>query len=87
MNKTISHQEIAQKFVDGKAFDFHNIGKIITELGPTLAVRDEGLHGVILGKHIVLACIKIGGDVGQFLGGDRESGLARTIAEDVGRPR
>ncbi|MGC1323154.1 MAG: hypothetical protein WA849_13300 [Candidatus Udaeobacter sp.] len=85
--KNISHEEIAQKFVDGKAFDFNNIGKVITDLAPMLTVSDKGLHGVLFGKFNVLACMMPAYDAANFLGALRGGGLAGTIAEGVGEPR
>lgn len=81
----ISHEEIAQKFVDSGAFDFNKIGKIISELGPTLAVRDNGLHGVVIGGPSVIACMMPVWDATNFLSNLQGSGLAGTIAEDVAR--
>ena len=46
MPKSLTHEEIAQRLVDAKVFDFHAMGKFITELGPALAVSDSGWHGV-----------------------------------------
>ena len=85
MAKSLSHEEIAQRFVEGNAFDFNKMGKIITELAPTLAVRDNGLHGVIFGRFNILACMMPAFDAANFLGGLRGSGLAGTIAQDVAR--
>jgi hypothetical protein len=87
MSKNISHEEIAQKFVDEKAFDFTNIGKILTELGPTLAAGDNGLHGVIFGRYNSIACFMPAFDVAHVLGALRGSGLAGTIAEDVAKSK
>jgi hypothetical protein len=56
MPKTISHEEIAERFVQAKVVDFNALGKLITEIGPALAVNDQGWHGVSFGRWNWLAC-------------------------------
>jgi hypothetical protein len=56
MPKTISHEEIAERFVQAKVVDFSAMGKLVAELGPALAVGDQGWHGVSFGKWNILAC-------------------------------
>jgi hypothetical protein len=56
MPKTISHEEIAERFVQAKVVDFNAMGKLITELGPALVVNDQGWHGVSFGRWNWLAC-------------------------------
>ncbi len=53
----MEHEQIAKRFLESKAVDFGNMGKFVAELGPTLAVEDSGLHGVLLGRFNILACM------------------------------
>lgn|SRR5262245_33596017 len=39
--KTIYHQEIVRKLIETKAVDFAAAGKVVAELGPTLALAEE----------------------------------------------
>ena len=36
-----SHHEVVKKLIDNKAVNFDVIGKIVAELGPTLALSDD----------------------------------------------
>jgi hypothetical protein len=87
MSKNLSHEEIAQRFVDGKAFDFHAIGKLVTELGPTLAVSDLGFHGVAFGRFNILACMMPAFDAASLIGNLRSAGLAETMLEGAARSK
>jgi len=40
-----NHQEIVKKILDSKAVDFAAIGKVVTELGPSLSLADEPWEG------------------------------------------
>jgi hypothetical protein len=56
MPKGMTHEQISQRFVEAKVFDFGAMGKLIQELGPGLSVSDQGVHGVVLGKYNTWAC-------------------------------
>lgn len=62
----ISHEQIAQKFVDSGAYNFEAMGRLITEIGPTLAVADKGWHGISIGKYNLLACFLTPFDLGRL---------------------
>lgn len=57
MAESLSHEEISRKFLESNAIDFDKVGRFVTEIGPELAVRDDGVHGVLFGKFNTLACI------------------------------
>ena len=61
--RSISHQEIAQRFVDSGFYDFQAVGRLIAEIGPQLAIYDEGWHGINFGKWHILACILTADDI------------------------
>ncbi len=82
-SENLSHEEIAQRFVDSKAFDFQSMGKLIVELGPILAVRDKGLHGTIIGRYNTIACFLPASDVLRLIGNSRLAGLAETLSEET----
>lgn len=41
----VNHQEIVKRALDSKAVDFAAIGKIVAELGPSMAMADEPWEG------------------------------------------
>lgn len=81
MSKGISHEEIAQRFLESKAFDFNAAGKLIAELGPELAVHDQGWHGVSFGKFVILACMIPAADVARLVGNLEAAALTAAALE------
>lgn len=45
MSNRVSHQEVVKKLLDSKAVDFNAIGKIVSEVGPSMALADEPWEG------------------------------------------
>jgi hypothetical protein len=41
MSNSEQHRQIVKKLLDSKTVDFTALGKIISEIGPTLALSDE----------------------------------------------
>lgn len=41
MSNRVSHQEIVRKALETKAVDFGAIGKLVSELGPSVSMADE----------------------------------------------
>lgn len=41
----VNHQEIVRTLLDSKAVDFAAIGKVVAEMGPSIAVADEPWEG------------------------------------------
>jgi hypothetical protein len=41
MANRVSHQEIVKRLLDSKAVDFAAMGKMVGELGPSVAMADE----------------------------------------------
>ncbi len=81
MPKNLSHEDIAQRFVEAKVVDFSAMGKLITELGPVLAVNDHGWHGVNFGRFNILACMLPATDVARLVGNLRVAALTATVLE------
>ena len=80
MHDSISHDDISARFVESGAFDFDAVGAFLAKIGPDLAVRDHGLHGVIFGRLSMLACFMPASDVGNVFGGLRAgAGLAEAV--------
>ena len=77
----ISHEEIAQRFMDAKIVNFQAMGKLVTDLGPALAIGDQGWHGVNFGRFHILACIMPAGDVARLVGSLQTAGLAAAALE------
>ena len=68
MAKDLSHEEIAQRFVEANVIDFGAAGRLITELGPILAVSDQGWHGINFGRFNSHACFMPAYDVARLVG-------------------
>jgi hypothetical protein len=81
MPKDLSHEDIARKFVEAKVVDFSAMAKLITELGPELAVNDQGWHGVNFGRFHTLACMLPAADVTRLVGSLRTAALTATVLE------
>jgi hypothetical protein len=83
MPKSLSHEEIAQRLVDAKVIDYHAMGKFVAELGPALAVGDQGLHGVVFGRFNTLACMIPAVDAARLVGNLRNAGVANAALESA----
>ncbi len=83
MPKQLTHEEIAQRFVEAKFIDYAALGKLIADFGPSLAVHDNGLHGVAFGRWNTLACMLPAFDVARVVGDLRGAGLAAHALEGV----
>lgn len=81
MTKHLSHEDIAQRFVDAKVIDFSAMGKLITELGPTLAVNDQGWHGVNFGRFNWHACFIPAADAARLVGSLSAAALTARVLE------
>ena len=81
MPKNLSHEEIAQRFVDAKVIDFGAAGKLIAELGPILAVTDLGWHGFNFGRFNSHACFLPAADVARLIGNLRGAALTTAALE------
>ncbi|MDP9123159.1 MAG: hypothetical protein M3N82_00900 [Pseudomonadota bacterium] len=81
MPKQLSHEEIAQRFVDAKVIDFDAMGRLIAELGPTLAVSDQGWHGFNFGRFNSLACMMPAADVARLVGNLHGAALTAAVLE------
>ncbi|WP_434810154.1 hypothetical protein [Microbacterium sp. bgisy189] len=68
MADRITHDEIAQRFADSGAIDFNAAGKFFAEIGPVLAQQDDGLHGVLVGRYNLLACMLTARDLDKVIG-------------------
>jgi len=68
MANELSHQEIAERFLQSEALNFEAIGKFVREFGPELFVRDAGLHGVLFGRFNQLACMLPAADAVRLIG-------------------
>jgi hypothetical protein len=85
MPDELSHEEIANRFLESKALNFEAIGRFVADLGPELVVRDRGLHGVLFGKYSTIACALTADDLDRLLGTGGIRGLGR-MAEALDLP-
>lgn len=75
MPKNLSHEEIAERLLQSKAIDFSAMGKFVAELGPLLAVSDQGWHGINFGRFNILACFMPAADAARLVGSLGVAGL------------
>lgn len=52
----MKHHDIVRTLADSKAVDYAKLGTALGKLGPAL-VDSEGFYGMIIGKHMILACM------------------------------
>jgi hypothetical protein len=81
MPKSLSHEEISRRFVESKAINFEAMGKFISEFGASLAVDDQGWHGINVGRFNILACMMPAADVARLVGDLRAAGLTARVIE------
>lgn len=81
MPKSLSHEEISRRFIESKAVNFEAMGKFISEFGASLAVDDQGWHGVNIGRFNILACMMPAADVVRLVGDLRAAGLTAKVVE------
>jgi len=79
--KEISHDEIAQRFLDSKAVNFEAMGRWVTEMGPQLLIRDNGFHGINFGRFNMLACMLTASDAVRLVGDLRLAGQVRSAID------
>ncbi len=75
MAREISHEEIAERFIQAKVVDYAAMGRLIAELGPLLAVGDRGWHGINFGRFHSLACSMPAEDLSRLVGSLGNAGL------------
>jgi hypothetical protein len=81
MARDISHEDIAERFIQAKVVDFAAMGKLVAELGPLLAVADRGWHGVNFGRFHILACMMPAPDFTHVVGSLRTAALTSAALE------
>lgn len=84
MSDQLTHEDIANRFLESRSLNFDAIGDFVSKMGPELVTRDDGLHGVVYGRFNTLACFLPAGDLRNVFGGIR--GVAG-LAEAVDVPR
>lgn len=52
----MKHTDIVRKLTETNAIDYRKLGSAVGELAPTL-VDSEGTYGMLVGKHMILACM------------------------------
>jgi hypothetical protein len=65
---SISNQDIVKRFVEAKAVDFNAIGKLVTDLGPSLSTSDTGYRVVLAGRPFIIACLMPAADIRELVG-------------------
>lgn len=80
MPNPLSHEDISARFLESRSLNFDAVGAFVSEIGPELVTRDDGLHGVIYGRFNMLACFLRADDLGSVFGGLRDvAGLAEAV--------
>ena len=80
MSEKLSHDGIAQRFLESGSLNFDAMGKFVTEIGPELVQFDKGVHGVVFGKYNLLACMMPAWDLASVVGSLQR---AREVAEEM----
>jgi len=52
----MKHTDIVRKLTEINAIDYKKLGSAVGELAPAL-VDSEGMYGMVVGKHMILACM------------------------------
>jgi hypothetical protein len=81
MPRELTHEEIAERFIQAKVVDFSAMGRLVAELGPTLAVSDRGWHGVNFGRFHVLACSMPAAELERVVGSLKTANLTTAALE------
>jgi hypothetical protein len=68
MARDLSHEEIAERFLQSEALNFKAMGKFVSDIGPELVVRDSGWHGINFGRFNILACMLTASDAVRLVG-------------------
>lgn len=79
MTNHLSHEDIAARFVESGSLNFDAVGEFVSKIGPELATRDDGLHGVVYGRFNMLACFLRADDLVNVFPGLRLAGLADAV--------
>ncbi len=80
MPERLSHDAIAERFLESGSVNFEAVGTFMSKYGPELVARDDGLHGVIYGRFNTLACFLRADDLRGVFGGLRGvAGLAEAV--------
>lgn len=67
----LSHEDVAQRFLQSEAVNFGALGKFVADFGPELLVHDAGWHGVNFGRFNILACMMPAVDAARLVGSVR----------------
>jgi hypothetical protein len=81
MKKSLSHEEVAERFIAAKAINFDAMGKFVAELGPALVINDQGWHGINFGRFNILACMLQASDVARVVGNLRSAASTAAALE------
>ena len=81
MPDSLTHEEIADRFLKSEAVNFAAMGKFVSEIGRDLVLRDEGWHGVNFGRFSILACMLTASDAVRLIGSLRAAGLTAAVLE------
>jgi hypothetical protein len=78
---SISNQEIVKKFVEAKAVDFNAIGRLVTDLGPSLSASEIGYRIVLAGRPFIIACLMPAADTRELVGELRNVNIKSVAGE------
>ena len=76
---SISNQDIVKKFIEAKAIDFNAIGKLVTDLGPSVSTSEIGYRMVLAGRPFIIACLMPAADIRELVGELRSVNLKSTV--------
>lgn len=77
----LSHEEISKSLLESGAINYDALGQWVAKIGPELAIRDGGWHGVMFGKYNTLACQITAGDLAARVGDLNRFKIAQQVVE------
>ena len=78
----MTNEEIVKRFIDSKAFDFTAIGRLVTELGPSLATSSRGAHILLVGRHNILACMLPPAEAADLIGDISRGQIGQAVTQE-----
>lgn len=67
-DRSLSHVEITDRFLKSNAINPEALGKFVADNAIEFARSDEGVHGALIGKFNMLACMWPGPELNRSVG-------------------
>lgn len=80
---SFSHEDISKSLLESGSINYEALGAWVAKIGPELALRDKGWHGVIIGKYNHLACMLTAADLAARVGDLRKYNIAQQAIDSA----